>query len=291
MDVVALFRSLQDPLSEVDAAVALTLSPEEVTKAREIKVAAQAWPNTLQPLSDFEYVQYALCTEGETMDKIMQRMEVMEAFRQEYSIQDTKEEGVELLSQLMQEHPEFVLSLDYVTCSKNFLTIFDLSKLIMARIRTQEQFRIFMGAMYYMVHCKQCQFTAIRVGSSVLCECMGTTAKNIDHGVFDKLLHELYRWYPKKQKEMFFLHTPSVVNVLCSLWKRFMTSNQKQSLWLNKEISGMEGQSINTLYTMPTPERATRHVLSMTQRFLETRYRNEREFRLPVSSTAIGELA
>jgi hypothetical protein len=283
--ILDLLRRLpEDPFQEIEAPETMVLTPTELARAQQIKASAQARSDTLRRLSDFDYVQYALCTDNETLEEVLQRMEKMQAFRQEYSIQDTLEDAMDLLTQTQEKHPGYVLSIDYVPTSRNFLTVFNWSKLNMSGMRTHQDMRLLLVLLYYEAQCKLCQFSSMRTGTSIVTECMGTTEAQVDFRVTDKMLHEYYRWYPENNQEWYLLNAPTEVVHMFALWKRFLSPHRRESVQLNRQLSMLEGgQSIDVLYGGPTPEDASLHVQFMMKRFLELRYKNEREFSLPQS--------
>ena len=256
----------------------MMLLTEEIVRARAIRAAANE--HNLKALSDFEYVQYAICTPDESIEKVVERMTMMQAFREEYKIQDTVEEGVQVINQLTLDQPGMFLSIEQLAASQNYAVVLDAAAFLPARIQTPEQYRTFLAAFYYCFQLKNCQFQAMRNGASSLVECMGTTTENLDPTFLERFQHELYRWYPKLRRETFLLNSPSVVNCAYGLFKRYMSPNHKKTLRLGYQILGYEGQRIDSLYKMPTAEAGRQNLLSSVNRFLHTRYHNQSEFRL-----------
>lgn len=259
----------------------MVLTQTEVNRALQIKDAVQSQSH-IKPLTDFEYVQYAMCCEqDETMDQIFHRMEMMQAFKEEYKIADTAEDGVDVIHQLNKEQPGFFLSIAYLPSTKNYLSVIDWAQLFPSRFKTWEQDRKFMGYLYYSCQAKSCQFQALREGSSIMVECMGVGTENFDSRFFSRMQHELLLWLPKLQKETFLLNSPSIANMAFALWRKFMRPDQKQALHMGHKIEGLEGQRIAELYKIPTLEIAEQHLLLNVKIFLQHRYQMEQEFRLP----------
>jgi CRAL/TRIO domain len=259
----------------------MLLTRTEVNRALEIKKAALKDESNLKPLTDFEYVQYAITTMEEPMEQILYRMEMMEKFKLEYKIEDTPQDGVELIHQLSLDQPGFLLSVAHLPSSNNFMSVIDWAHLFPHKCKTWNQNRTFLGYIYYILQCKTCQFTAIREGSSILVECMDAGIQNFDSQFFSQIPHQLTRWYPKVQREMFLLNSPSVVNICFALWRRIMRPDEKKAVHLGHKVMGMEGVRIDEFYNVPTPEAANQHLLESVFTLLQHRYKMEQQFKLP----------
>lgn len=259
----------------------MLLQPDEMTRALEIKAAAANRPD-LKALSDFEYVHYAICTAGESMEEVMCRMEMMQAFRDEYGINDTVEQAIQMMDQLTRvDQPGFLVSLEYLPSSQNFLSVTAWSNLQPGRCQTDEQWRVFIGCMYYKYQAKFNQFLSIRNGSTSMVECMDTTMeKNFDIRFYERFMHELFRFYPVHPKEMFFINSNSGVNFVMGMWQKWMRPGLRSSVQLGHQIKGLEGQRVDVLYKTPTEEIARQQLLSRVANFLTNRYRHEQTFRL-----------
>lgn len=259
----------------------MLLQPDEMSRAVEIKLAAAERPD-LKPLSDFEYVHYAICTSGESMEEVLYRMEMMQAFKEEYGIQDTVQQGIEMMDQLTRvDQPGFLVSMEYLPSSQNFLSVTAWCNLIPGRCKTDEQWRVFIGSMYYKYQAKFNQFLSIRNGSTSMVECMDTTMeKNCDIRFYERFMHELFRFYPVNPKEMFFINSNSGVNFVMGMWQKWMRPDMRSSVQLGHQIRGLEGQRVDVLYKTPSEEVARQHMLTRVASFLNNRYQNERTFSL-----------
>lgn len=270
--------------------LSMLLYPHEIDKAQQIKKAVKRQSEIgddsdihsgLKPLSDYEYVQYAICTEGETIDQIVQRVTMMQAFREEYNINDTVEEFADLLEQVQDIQPGWLLTVDYLPDTQNFCYALAWSCLFPGRYKTHKHFRIHFGSMYYIHQVLFSNFCAIRQGYVAIGECTDCTLVNCDFGFFDKFNQEIFRWYPSHAKEMVLMNSPGCVNIVMALCQKFLTPNTKNSISFGVQIQGMEGQRIDPLYQSPTPEIARQNMMTRVKSFLSERYKHERQFTLP----------
>lgn len=280
MDMRGFYPPIPVCQSDFDTAENMRLSLAEIIGAITIKLAVMAKSDTLRLISDYELVQYSLTTHGESIDMILHRISMMQSFREEYQIDDTPEQGVELISQCMQEHPGHLLSIEYIPEQNNFLVVLNWQGYRFNDIKTYEQCRIFIGSMYYLLKIRQCQFRAMREGLTTIMECTGAAWENLNMASLEKVVHELFRWYPKKHKQVFMLNSPGVVNFAIGILKRILPHDSTRALQLGMQIPGFEGQDITELYRTPIPESASQKVLVMAKALLEIGYRNEKEFTL-----------
>lgn len=273
--------NLVHPAAKEELTMAVTVA--EINRAWEIKVAAHS-RGDLRPLSDFAYVQYAICTPNEPMEVVLQRMAMMQAFREEFEIKDTIEDAMETLYQHTIDNDGFLIAFEYLRSSQNFLSVEVWAKLFPERVsRTPQTYRTWIAAMYYKFQAFSCQFRAIRTGPSQIGECLGTSmAANCQLEFFENYMHRFSRWYPRRQHEFFFLNSPACVNYVLSGIKKFINPQITKKILLGEQIAGFEGRSIEDLYNTPTPELARQRVLQVIHQYLQLRFHNEQAFRLPV---------
>ena len=177
----------------------MALSQVEITRAMDIKSTAGQHPG-LKALSDFEYAQYALCTTDESQEQVLWRMQAMQAFREEYHVHDTAEEGRRVIGQLTEQHPGFLLAILYLETDQSYISILDLESFVSSHMNNAAQFRTFIVALYYILQCNQNHFKAIRTGTSVMAECLGVDSDTFDGDFLTTTMQELYLPYPQRNK-------------------------------------------------------------------------------------------
>lgn len=272
-------RPLDDPT--------MHLSPAEQARALEIKEAVEA-DHRLASLSDFECVQWALTTVGESTESVLERVFRMQCFRGEYKLSDTLEEGIVLFFQHTKTHPGHMLAMEYLPSSENYIAVSDYAAFYPASIKTDEQYRIFMGANFYQLQAQQPNFRAIRNGVSLMVECQDSSFENLDVGLQERYMVELFASYPQKLKEWFWVNSATVANMTCALWRRFLRPNMKDKFFMGHQIPGIEEQRLDDIYCVPNPAESNERMMLKALKFLALRYQNQKKFRLKQEGVAAG---
>jgi CRAL/TRIO domain len=266
----------------------MTLDLVEIQRALIIKEAVEAGPH-LAKMTDFEYVQYALThptTHGTTaeaampLSTILEHIARMQAFCRQYQIQETADEGAQMWHEWYLEQPGHLLALLYLPSSGSCTHVSDMKALFPRLIKTERQWRILLAAVYYRSHAMAPHFRAMRQGESTMFECQGTTFQNYEPSFCERLFHEILISYPKRHKEMFFLHSPMVINIAYGLLKQYMNQNMKETFHLGYSIPGLEGRRIDELFKVPDEETALRNTVDQVHQLLTIRYRNQTQFQI-----------
>lgn len=281
----ALLASLVGVNIPIDDARTMELTTAELQRAWRIKQAVER-DDALRNLRDFDYVQFALAHPTDEaivtpLETVLHHVAHMQAFRQEYQIQETLEEGMSSMDAMTRLQPDLFLGIQYLAPSGNCLGLTDWAGFAPGNIATTEQTRSFMKGFYYRLQCMSPTFWAIREGISSLIECDGASWDNTDANLQEKILTELYMNYPKRHKETFLVNSPSVVNVLYGMWKKYFSNNMKSTLHLGYQVPGMEGRRIDVLFRTPTPELARQKMLANALHFLQVRYQHQQAYVLP----------
>jgi len=219
----------------------MTLSAAELRRAREIKAAVEASDkiDTSEPdatasssfgifgenvkcgrIAEYDYAQLAITSRHLEMDVVVERAYKLQCFKKEYKIQDTLEEGLYLIHQLMQRFPGFVLSVDFAPRYGSYIFVYDYAAFFPGCIKTLDDVRSFLGGLYYIYQCLSTNMRAIRSGVVFICECEGMEDENLDMRLEEKVVHELFGHYPFCFKECLWLNTPTVANIAYALLKK-----------------------------------------------------------------------
>ena len=158
------------------APMAMKLTNAECRRALSIKNAALQDPS-LRELSDYEYAQYALATPGSDLEAVLYRIQGMQTFREEYKIQDTLEEGMRLCKAFHQQQPWFVLDVEYEPQHGHFVCVYDYGVVNPKAVRLPEEWRVYLGGLYYIFQLLQANLGSVREGLVHICECEGTKWK------------------------------------------------------------------------------------------------------------------
>jgi hypothetical protein len=247
----------------------------------------QQLESPLHALTDFEYAQYALvCPADEPMSITLYRISMLQAFKREFSIVDTVEQGRRMMDQGTQLMPGFLLSISELA-TQNFVSMEDWSKFYPSLLQNNEKaFRVFIGLLYYKAKAKEPHLLAIRNGISSVIECTGMTRNWQDNGngdmaVLERILHSFWRWYPSNHKETYFMNSPSLISEWCGLFKKFLPFGDPRTMKIGMQVPGMEGERIDAFYRTPSSESARQEMLRRVGSLLELRYHNESRYVLP----------
>ena len=281
----------------------LMVTAAELQRAREIREAAQESdkvdtsikaqerhpllpfilnpdPNCIGRLTDYDYAQCAITMGTQDLEVIVDRLSKLQAFRQEYKIMDSVEEGISLIYKLMELMPGYILSVDFAPRYGSYILVSDFAAFFPERVRnSRENMRIYMGGLYYIFKCISTNLSAVRAGVVFIAECEGTTQVNFDMVVEEKFMYELFSYFPFRHKECLWLNTPTVANLVFAQLKRAVTPEFLASWRMGCKLDGYEGR-IDTLFKMPTPTVAQEQLLGRVDRFLAERHKNELDFEL-----------
>eukprot|EP00797_Seminavis_robusta_P002351 Sro1143_g246030.2 (288) ;mRNA; r:32733-33596 len=267
-------------LNDAPPDITLVVQQTEYDLALAIREAVRA-DDRIRYLTDFECVQFAISSvHNEPMESLCERVYQMQCFKDEYKLNDSSQQGRQLIEDFTLQHPGFLLAVEYLETSRNYISVRDLAAFDPCIIKTAEQWRIFLGGFFYVLQSLNPNIMSMRHGMSSMTECLGASFANYDSHVYDRLLHELLRSYPKNSRESFFLNSNSVANFLLSLWKPFLPEKVVRGFQLGHKVDGHEGESIRQLYQQPSPEASRQKLIHKANVFLHLRYYNQTIFSL-----------
>lgn len=262
----------------------MRLSPDEAALAWQLKRDVES-NQELTALSDFEYAQYAICAiaHGESTEETLQRMAMLQAFKREYGLNDTAQQGLEMLEAWTLQHPGMLLSIEKLASSQNYVGVLDWGAFYPSRLVTHEDFRTLLGGLYYMFEALNCQLQSIRSGYSMLVECMDVTTDHHDVRLFDRLAQEFLRWYPRIRKEIFLQNAPGVVLFAINTLKKHLPQTHR-AIQLGQQVPGLEGYRLDQIYATPSKDQARIRMLIKAYSFLSIRYNSRKGFVLSPGS-------
>lgn len=286
----ALAQALQDEEERVMALPSMQITEQEREWALAIKKAVEA-DDELKNLSDLEYVQYAIATEGDVPGSL-KRAKGLQLFRQEYGINDTLDQGTNMLQAMLQDHePGLILSVDKVQTTtsdacddpdlfSHFVFVLDFAKINPKGIHLPSHKRDTLGALYYAHHATQTTPAAIRNGCVFIAECEGMTFDNISLDFLGSLFREMKSHYPIRIKEISWLRAATAATVMFALAKPFLPRHVRETVNLQYDFQAYDGRLDALFLTKPTPEENAMFILQKTSSHLAERLRNEKLFRL-----------
>lgn len=166
----------------------------------------------LAPITDYEIAQLAVVTLGlEDLDSVLERVFQLQCFREEYRLDDSAEEGVELMQYLIQEQqPGHILAFDRAPDNQSFVGVFDFAANKPSAVDLPNDWRIYLGAYYYLLSAACANLTATREGFVTIIECDGMSYQTFSHKMQQRWAQELGMHYPVQDKESLWLNTPMV---------------------------------------------------------------------------------
>lgn len=255
----------------------MTLSGEECDWATDIKAAIAATPG-LDEVSDFMCVQLALKAKGDVGSGVDCAIR-LQAFREEYGIKDTVEDGRRRLCDLFQLLPRHVLDFGQRPDGTYFFLV-DLAQFDgAAKLTNEDKMKAYLGGCYYLYHACCPDIEAMRQGFIALIECQGMSfARKKDLKVVQKMVSELLCSYPIRGKVKHF-HTSSFFNVMSSMFQRIVGRDAGLQFQTCCVID-IEARPLGSMYLVPTVESANQRVLGRMHEVLQLRYREENAFSL-----------
>lgn len=97
-------------LHSIDLQRVTEITQEERSWALNIKAAVEE-AGDIQNVSDFEYVHHAFVAR-DNIGSAVERIRGLQFFREEYHINDTVEEGMELIHAFLAQQPKWLLTVD-----------------------------------------------------------------------------------------------------------------------------------------------------------------------------------
>lgn len=281
---------LASPAPHLDART-MTLSDQEREWAKAIREAVQT-DEELTPLSDFEYAHYALISKGDTRNALM-RARALQAFRQEYQVDDSVEQGLYMMGELMRQQEGLLLGLDVDSTTLEGLHVMDIGKLnseVAMGINPLHTYvdynwRIFVCGYYYYLKVVQPCLTTIRVGTYTMADFHNWGWKHMNMEIQYRFSGEMFAQYPMDFSKFLAFNTNSVANMIWSLLKKVYPPSLLGKLQLGCQVSneGQIGRGAITLaekWLLPTVDDAYQRMLTRAKDLLVWRRRNEELFRL-----------
>ncbi|CAB9511544.1 expressed unknown protein [Seminavis robusta] len=264
----------------------MAITSEERQWALAIKQAVSE-SEELSPINDFDLVQYAMITQGNT-EEALARMEGMQSFREHYDIDNSAEQGVRCLQLAMDLLPRFLLHLDNCPDTNEAILAWDASvfypDLVLAPCSQRGAdfyWKNYVSASYYMYYCTQPNLASIRKGLTLLLDCGQVEWENVSID-FERRMHdELRGYYPLKWNQLLAYNTAFIANVGWGLFKQFMNPHMRESLQLGCQVSGADSSTrLYELFLQPSLEGAQINILRRARDLLLMRAQNAQSFTL-----------
>ena len=275
------------------------MSGQELQWALDIKQAVQDDPD-LNELSDYDYSVYALVTKGD-LENALYRIQGLQHFREEYKIHDTVEEGMELIKAFCKQQPWVILDLAYFPISvvRNvqtaeeevgptanqtlmdgyFILVMDYAAWNPKALKTEEDWRIFLGGMYYICKAARSDLHSVRKGLISLVETLGMSWKNFSVDMFSRAWYHMYDYLPQQYQHIYWVHSSVMANITHSLLKT-LSKELGRKVQLGRSLGECHSR-LDTLYKVPSADQAQDKLLQTFEKYLHVGESNQGSFSLP----------
>ena len=151
----------------------MLITAEERRIALALKRAVANNPDLVDNITDFMYAQCAI-VDGDNLEKSMERLYSLQCFRQEYKIDDSAEQGVDLFRSCVKLIPHYHLSVTYHQSRGIYVMIYDNAGFFSRKVESSDEtMRQWLGSSYYTELLINPDLEAVRRGSIVIVECSG----------------------------------------------------------------------------------------------------------------------
>ena len=268
-------------LESLDLVQATQISEQECEWACALKEAVEE-ADDIRNVPDFDYVQHGMVAKDD-VEAGMDRIRRLQYFREEYKIHDDIDEAMELIALFLKQQPGFILTIDLDPEKGHFVFVYDTAKLCPNFGNMPEDWRIHLGAWYYLFQAMSSNAHACRQGVVHIGECEGTSRNNFSMNHVQRLFSDLFSAYPFKHKEISWIRTPLVANLLYSFMKPLMRKDLSYRFQTGCNFYGYTDR-LDGIFHVPTVEIAEHFLLQRLREYLRTRYHLEKNFELPALS-------
>jgi hypothetical protein len=253
----------------------MKLTREEYENAITIKELVEGLPD-LDNLSDLMYVQYAIVCKDDTED-VINRCYALQAFKEEYKILDSYEQGCRYLDFVLKLFPRLYLSFGFdAQQDGSYMVVQDMEKFDPKAFTTPDMEDDCMRAMYYFYPMLAPDIESIRKGHVVVTECLGMGMRKDVLKYFTTFFSICCSHYPQVAHSHCF-HTGTMLNVAVSILRKILPENMRGDF----QVGFMSDDHLADVLLVPTVEAANERVLKKMKEVLRRRYDIEASFRLP----------
>lgn len=278
--------------NQADVDPTMVITDTELGWALELKIAV-AENDELDKLCDMEYAHHAIVARG-NLQEALTRVERMQLFRQNYKIDNSLEQGLYYIRELMKQQPGFLMNIDIDLVRQESLNVFDcgvfqpnvaLDTTASPETGIRDNWEVFSCAAYYVKYASQPTLAVIRNGLLELADFGEYGWSNFSTETNQRLMDEVISHYPMKWNGLLLYNTVPAANVIMSLCKPLMGASMRNALRLGCQFVEADGshncnRRLREFYLQPNREEAEANLLERARLLLSTRCHNERTFRL-----------
>ena len=251
----------------------MRITGQEYENAMAIKAMVEMSPD-LDNLSDLMYVQLAIVCK-DNIEEVLDRCYGLQAFREEYKMLDTYEDGRYYLKELIKIFPTMFLNFAFAELDGCYTLVQDIQKFDPTAFTTLRIETNFLIGMAYISPAFHPDIESIRKGHVAIAECQGMTLRRDVMKFHSKFFSEFLSHYPFIGHCRAF-HTSSMVNVIVSMLRKILPKDVKDRFMVGFKYDG----HLADVLLVPTTEVANQRTLQRMFDALKLRYHNEKRFQL-----------
>lgn len=253
----------------------MLLTRDEHAWALDIKFLVERVPD-LDNLPDFMYAQLGIVCQN-NLDDALRRAYGLQAFREEYKIHDSLEEGRRLLHSLVTViQPLQFLSFSFSQGDGTYVLVHDVTKFETKHMTTPRKANEWFAAAYYMQTVLNPDLESVRKGCICCVECEGfDVTKKQDFKIFQKMFSELMTSYPFRGVCKHY-HTGLFCNLIISAFRKLLPKSLRDTFQIGLKFDCR----LDEAFLVPTVAIANQRFLSRVDETLMRRYINESTFSL-----------
>lgn len=267
----------------------MRISPQERDWALAIKQAVEDHKD-LKELTDMEYAHYAIICEG-NLRNALKRISSMQDFREAYNVDNSVEQGFEMLAALMEQHPGYVLCIDVDSVTMEGLHVIDpgnCDPLIALSVDSTKgadhNWKVLVLGSYYLFYAVQPVLTTVRAGNYTIADFSAVSWTILNMEFQSRLAGELLSNYPIKFSKFLAFNTGFVTNICWSVLKKIYPPAITGVLQLGCRVPLVGDQEVplklEETYLQPSMKTAYERLLLRAKDLLSLRRKNEEFFRL-----------
>lgn len=275
-----LTRLLSNPQCHLDP-LTMQLTNTERGWALALQQAVSNRPD-LNEMSDLWITHYALVAGGNTQNAL-HRIACMQAFQEEYKVDNSVEQGVQSLEQLMLQQPGLLLSLDVDSTTLQGLHIMDCSRLHPdVALKTHRTWPVLVVGFYYYFLVCQPTLATIRNGQYTMQDYGEWDWHNCSLEGFSRFNAEFGKEYPIKFSRLSAYNTNSAANMMFALTKHIFPRSMMDAVQLGCQVAPEEGiaRPLADIYLQPNLQECNHRMLTKARQLLSLRAKNDAGFRL-----------
>ena len=270
---------------------AMSITNEERGWALELRQAVED-DDDRQKLSDFEYTQYAIVTQGHLQDAL-KHMATVQRFRQTHNVKRSQSEmvqqGVDAIGAFLKQQPGMLLSIDVDPVTFEGIQVFDIGAVnpgaaldASSPNGVEYHLKNWLPGFYYMSVASNPLLATVRRGGFHMCDFQSYGWMSWSMQLQSRFSDEFFKDNPVRYRKVLCFNTGSVATVCCSLLKHIYPPAFVSALQLGCKVPLEENDSVPKSladkYLQPSMEEAYSRLLLRVRELLTLRAKNEQLF-------------